>query len=67
MAEELKDINLIICKGIKLSCWGKKLKTPKILIKMAGAVGFEPTNADSKDPCLAAWRRPSIILLFLLG
>jgi len=30
-------------------------------IKMAGAVGFEPTNADSKDPCLAAWRRPSVL------
>ncbi len=28
-------------------------------IKMAGAVGFEPTHADSKDPCLTAWLRPS--------
>jgi hypothetical protein len=35
-------------------------------IKMAGAVGFEPTNADSKDPCLAAWRRPSNKLINLL-
>ena len=25
---------------------------------MAGAVGFEPTNADSKNRCLTAWRRP---------
>ncbi len=28
---------------------------------MAGAAGFEPTNADSKDRCLTAWRRPIII------
>ena len=26
---------------------------------MAGAVGFEPTNADSKNRCLTAWRRPN--------
>ena len=24
----------------------------------AGEGGFEPPNADSKDPCLAAWRLP---------
>jgi hypothetical protein len=24
----------------------------------AGAVGFEPTNAGSKVPCLATWPRP---------
>ena len=26
---------------------------------LAGAVGFEPTNADSKNRCLTAWRRPN--------
>lgn len=25
---------------------------------MAGRVGFEPTNAGSKGPCLTAWRPP---------
>lgn len=25
---------------------------------MAGAEGFEPSNAEIKTPCLAAWRRP---------
>jgi hypothetical protein len=28
--------------------------------KLAGAEGFEPTNADSKDRCLTTWLRPSI-------
>ena len=28
---------------------------------MAGAAGFEPANADSKNRCLTAWRRPNII------
>ena len=27
-------------------------------VKMAGAEGFEPSNAEIKTPCLAAWRRP---------
>ncbi len=27
--------------------------------KMAGAVGFEPTNVGSKSRCLTAWRRPN--------
>ena len=27
---------------------------------LAGAVGFEPTNADSKNRCLTAWRRPKL-------
>src|SRR2546430_3157604 len=27
--------------------------------KLAGAEGFEPTNAGSKDRCLTTWRRPS--------
>src|SRR5712692_175687 len=27
---------------------------------LAGAEGFEPTNADSKDRCLTTWLRPSI-------
>jgi hypothetical protein len=31
----------------------------KIGIKMAGAVGFEPTHAGSKVPCLTAWPHPS--------
>jgi hypothetical protein len=26
---------------------------------MAGAAGFEPANADSKNRCLTAWRRPN--------
>ena len=26
---------------------------------MAGAEGFEPSNAEIKTPCLAAWRRPN--------
>ena len=25
---------------------------------MAGAVGFEPTHADTKNRCLTAWLRP---------
>src|SRR5262245_43546140 len=29
-------------------------------IKLAGAEGFEPTNAGSKDRCLTTWLRPSI-------
>src|SRR5215471_6300724 len=29
--------------------------------KLAGAEGFEPTNADSKDRCLTTWLRPSIL------
>src|SRR5262245_23790868 len=28
---------------------------------LAGAEGFEPTNADSKDRCLTTWLRPSIL------
>ena len=28
-------------------------------VKMAGVVGFEPTNAEIKTQCLAAWRHPS--------
>src|SRR5437016_9399865 len=31
------------------------------LLKLAGAEGFEPTNAGSKDRCLTTWRRPNII------
>src|SRR5688500_16995793 len=27
---------------------------------MAGAEGFEPTNAGSKDRCLTTWRRPNL-------
>src|SRR5678815_2155085 len=30
---------------------------------MAGAGGFEPTNAGSKDRCLTTWLRPSIRIL----
>ena len=29
---------------------------------MAGAVGFEPTNAGSKSRCLTAWRRPKRLM-----
>ncbi len=36
------------------------------LIKLAGAVGFEPTNAGTKIPCLAAWPRPSNSIKCLL-
>jgi len=28
--------------------------------KMAGTVGFEPTDAGIKTPCLTTWRRPNI-------
>src|SRR5437762_3689462 len=28
--------------------------------KVAGAGGFEPTNAGSKDRCLTTWLRPNI-------
>ncbi len=28
-------------------------------LKLAGAAGFEPTNAGTKNRCLTAWRRPS--------
>ena len=28
-------------------------------MEMAGAEGFEPTNAGIKTPCLTAWRRPN--------
>ena len=38
----------------------KGLKTLFLGIKMAGAVGFEPTDAGSKDPCLTAWLHPSV-------
>ena len=31
---------------------------------MAGAAGFEPANADSKNRCLTAWRRPNIFFLY---
>src|SRR5689334_2429867 len=27
---------------------------------MAGAAGFEPANAGTKNRCLTAWRRPSM-------
>ena len=27
---------------------------------MAGAVGFEPTHADTKNRCLTAWPRPNM-------
>lgn len=26
---------------------------------MAGAAGIEPANADTKNRCLTAWRRPN--------
>ena len=31
--------------------------------KLAGAEGFEPTNAASKERCLTTWRRPNANLL----
>src|SRR5947207_10023154 len=34
--------------------------SPLITLKLAGAEGFEPTNAGSKDRCLTTWRRPSM-------
>ena len=34
-----------------------ELRTP-ILLKQAGLVGFEPTNAEVKVLCLTAWREP---------
>lgn len=41
------------------------LALAKKLAKMAGAVGFEPTNAEIKTQCLAAWRRPSKVLVVI--
>ncbi|SPJ15166.1 hypothetical protein SBDP2_240009 [Syntrophobacter sp. SbD2] len=38
-----------------------KVQTAMPKKKMAGAGGFEPPNAGSKDPCLSAWRRPNAI------
>ena len=35
-----------------------ELRTP-ILLKQAGLVGFEPTNAGIKILCLTAWRQPN--------
>src|SRR5437016_12801321 len=32
-----------------------------VVCKLAGAEGFEPTNAGSKDRCLTTWLRPSIL------
>src|SRR5437660_5174359 len=32
-----------------------------VVHKLAGAEGFEPTNAGSKDRCLTTWLRPSIL------
>ncbi len=29
------------------------------VIKMAGAAGFEPANADTKNRCLTTWLRPN--------
>jgi hypothetical protein len=31
---------------------------PLTIFKLAGAGGFEPTNAGSKDRCLTTWLRP---------
>jgi hypothetical protein len=33
----------------------------KSTINLAGAGGFEPTNAGSKDRCLTTWLRPRIL------
>ncbi len=41
-------------------CFQKGLRLKKIK-KVAGAVGFEPTNAGSKSRCLTAWRRPKVL------
>ncbi len=27
-------------------------------LRLAGAAGFEPANADTKNQCLTTWRRP---------
>jgi hypothetical protein len=34
---------------------------------MAGAAGFEPANAGTKNQCLTTWRRPnsSLIITYL--
>src|SRR5437870_10984738 len=37
-----------------------KLKFVGHSLSLAGAEGFEPTNAGSKDRCLTTWLRPSI-------
>ncbi len=38
----------------------------KIENKMAGPAGFEPAHARIKTWCLTAWRRPNIIVAFLI-
>ena len=30
-------------------------------IRLAGAAGFEPANAGTKNRCLTTWRRPSSV------
>ncbi len=32
---------------------------------MAGAAGFEPTDAEIKTRCLTTWRRPYILRYFV--
>src|SRR6266480_4526395 len=37
-------------------------ESPKLrhnAVKLAGAAGFEPANAGTKNRCLTTWRRPS--------
>ena len=46
-----------------------KTKTPElkeVKMIMAGTVGFEPTNAGTKNQCLTTWRRP-IVRMQLCG
>lgn len=38
------------------------------LKNLAGAEGFEPSNAGTKNRCLTTWRRPiTTLLLSLIG
>jgi hypothetical protein len=41
-------------------CSQSAIGNQKSAMNMAGAGGFEPTNAGSKDRCLTTWLRPSI-------
>src|ERR1700754_860954 len=44
----------------RTSIGGESVSRSKILrIRLAGAAGFEPANAGTKNRCLTTWRRPN--------
>src|SRR6185369_17481031 len=52
------------CQFENCSVFQLAIGNRKSAIVLAGAGGFEPTNAGSKDRCLTTWLRPSIFYLF---